>query len=87
MPPMTQAPNYALTNGTETTVGSLLVGMRTNANISQEQMALKLHVHVNSISNWEKGIHLPDIVSFIEYIRACGAAVIIRQHGVNLWTF
>lgn len=38
-----------------------LMGLRKDAHLSQNQLARKLDVTVNTVGNWEKGLSLPSL--------------------------
>ncbi len=42
--------------------GDILRNLRTNQNLSQQQLAVKLFVNRSSIANWESGRRIPDLV-------------------------
>ena len=42
--------------------GKQLKSLRRGANLTQEQFAIKLNVHEQTVSKWERGVTLPDIV-------------------------
>ncbi len=51
-------------------IGNLIIKLRRNHNLSQEEMASILHVSSRTIRNWEKGISLPsmeDVVSICNH--------------------
>ncbi len=41
--------------------------LRTQANLSQEDLADELHVSRQSVSKWESGISFPEIISISDY--------------------
>lgn len=46
--------------------GDLLAELRKDKAMTQRELANFLHVSVGTISNYEKGVHLPDIDKLIE---------------------
>ena len=52
-----------------------LKAIRKNKGISQEQLALKLHVVRQTISKWEKGLSVPDAQLLIELAEALEVSV------------
>ena len=47
-------------------IGEKLKSSRLNAGMTQEQIAEKINVSRQTISNWENGKSLPDVISLIE---------------------
>ena len=50
--------------------GKSILGLRQNANMTQEELALRMGVTPQAISKWERGQSLPDISIFTELCRA-----------------
>lgn len=42
-------------------IGKYLKKLRTEHNLTQEELALKLHITRQAISSWENGRFIPDI--------------------------
>lgn len=53
-------------------VANMLVRSRTDAGLSQRQMAKALGKSIKTISNWEKGYGSPDAVTQMEWFDVCG---------------
>lgn len=47
------------------TFGELLAELRLDKRMTQKDLAGKLHVSVGTISNYENGVHLPDVAKLI----------------------
>lgn len=47
------------------TFGELLAELRLDKRMIQKDLADKLHVSVGTISNYENGVHLPDVAKLI----------------------
>ena len=47
-------------------IGEKLKNSRMNAGMTQEQIAEQINVSRQTISNWENGKSLPDVISFIK---------------------
>lgn len=47
---------------------------RTNAGLSQEQLAQMLEVNRASVSNWESGKSIPSIKTFLKYCQCVGCS-------------
>ena len=41
--------------------GELLAELRKDSGMTQKQLAERLHVSVGTVSNYENGVHLPDL--------------------------
>ena len=54
--------------------GKKISSMRQNANMTQEELALRMGVTPQAISKWERGQSLPDISIFTELCRALNAS-------------
>ena len=54
-------------------IQELLKMVRKQARLKQTDLAEKMSVKGSTISNWENGISEPDMDSFVEYCRLCGA--------------
>ena len=42
--------------------GEILRNLRTEKNLSQQQLAQKLYVNRSSVANWETGRRIPDLI-------------------------
>ena len=41
-------------------IGNFIAKCRKDKKLTQEQLAEKLHISVNAVSKWERGLNLPD---------------------------
>lgn len=48
------------------TFGEILAELRRDKHLTQRELADTLHVSVSTISNYEQGVHLPDIEKLLE---------------------
>lgn len=46
--------------------GELLAELRKDSGMTQKQLAERLHVSVGTVSNYENGVHLPDLEKLVE---------------------
>ena len=69
--------------------GPLLKTMRLRAEMSQEELAEKLHRTNSCISKFESGKKIPDISTFLAWVHATGAmevavAVLCGMDGISI---
>ena len=63
-------------------IGSIIKKYRTGKNITQEQLAAKLNVYVQTVSRWENGVNFPDI-SLLPLISECFGVSVDYLLGVK----
>lgn len=61
--------------------GEWLATLRHNSHQSQEVVADKIGVHLNTVSNWETGRTVPPADAFLHYLAACNVTM-IKVSGV-----
>lgn len=57
---------------TEPTVPQLLRAARTDAGLTQRQLAARLNVSQQTITGWETGARKPSGEDMLRYLRSCG---------------
>lgn len=64
-------------------VGEIILQIRTEAGLSQEQLGRRAGVLRNNISQYEhKGV-CPNVYRFEDLLNACGYELIIRKEGTK----
>lgn len=53
-------------------VAQLLINLREDAKLSQEEVALRTNYSRQSISNWERGVCQPKVGDFLRLIHVYG---------------
>ena len=64
--------------------GSVIRKLRENKNMTQEELALKIHVSSKAISKWETGQGFPDISLIESLAQALGISVIELLSGEDI---
>lgn len=54
-----------------------MASARVNANLTQDEIASKMHVSKRTVVNWEKGRVIPKMAQFEMYCRICNIG---REH-------
>lgn len=60
-----------------------LLSMRTQAGLTQEQVAERMHTQKSNISRLEKGNANPSWSTLLKYAHACGFELTLSSHKVN----
>ena len=61
--------------GNQKNYGELLKKMRIEAGMNHEQLGVAIDRSSQSIRNWEKGIHIPDVESWDKIVAVCKAKI------------
>ena len=64
--------------------GETLKNLRTNQNLSQQQLADKLFVNRSSVANWESGRRIPDLVLISRISRLFNVDISVLTNAANV---
>ena len=64
-------------------IGASIRARRTEASLTQAELAERLHVSAQSVSNWERGESLPDIATLpdLACILNCSVDMLLGGHS------
>lgn len=57
------------------TIGQKIIAIRTNAGYNQTEFARRIGVAKQTLSNWEHGRNLPDIITLCDVASICGLSL------------
>ncbi len=60
-----------------------LISMRSNAGLSQEQVAKIMHTQKSNISRLERGDSNPSWATLLKYAHACGFELSLQSHKAH----
>lgn len=63
------------------TIGQKIIDVRKTAGYNQTEFAKRIGVAKQTLSNWEHGRNLPDIITLCEIAAVCGLSLDAFVHG------